>query len=410
MSAPQRGRGEGRGSRRKGNDDDMSTNTPPLEFSALIAEARRRTGLTDFGSEWFFEPMNVMLGAIHREARLSETGKMLQAETIINSLIMRLKTNAAVKRNPEILDEKVDVAATIVALHRTGSTLTHRMLSAAPSMTAIAWWECQFWVPFEGEQRGKPVARRKAAQEKLDMWLQGMPDLMSIHPMSLDQPDEETTILEASFCGLSPESFLWIPSYAEWSANADFTPAYEDLRLALKYLQWQDPARKGKSWILKTPSHLTAPETLAKIFPESLIIMTHRDPLKTTPSFASMTYTLHTFESNEVDPARLGNHWAKRLSKLMDRLLEARARIGEHRFVDLKYEELVKDPLAAARLVYQRMGREMTAADESAMRTWLAANGRDNRPSHQYSLEQYGLSAEQLKQDFKTYRERFILA
>ncbi|HLG88547.1 MAG TPA: sulfotransferase [Alphaproteobacteria bacterium] len=387
----------------------MSTTTPPLEFDALIAEARRRTGLSDFGSEWIFEPMQVLLDSIHREARLSDTGKMLQAETILNSLTSRLKTVEAVKRNPEILEEEVNVAATIVALHRTGSTLTHRLLSSAPSMTAIAWWECQFWVPFEGEERGKPVARRAAAQEKLDLWLKSMPDLMSIHPMSLDQPDEETTLLEASFVGLSPESFLWVPSYAEWSAKADFAPAYEDLRLILKYLQWQDPARAGKSWVLKTPSHLPAPEALANAFPESLIVMTHRDPLKTTPSFASMTYTLHTFQSNEVDPVRLGNHWAKRISKLMDRLLDARERIGEHRFVDLKYEELVKAPLDAARLVYQRMGRDMTAEDEAAMRAWMAANGRDNRPSHQYSLEQYGLSAEQLAQDFKRYRERFIL-
>jgi hypothetical protein len=51
----------------------------------------------------------------------------------------------------------------------------------------------------------------------------------------------------------------------------------------------------------------------------------------------------------------------------------------------------------------------MTPEDESAMRTWLAANGRDNRPSHQYSLEQFGLSADQLKSDFAAYRERFIL-
>lgn len=385
------------------------TRTPPLEFGPLIAEARRRTGLEDFGPDWFFEPLDVLLDSIRREARLSEGGAVLQAENILNSLTTRLKTREAVKRHPEILDEEVKVAATIVALHRTGSTLTHRMLSSAPSMTALSWWEAQFPVPFDGEGRGNPAGRRAAAQEKLDLWLQAMPDLMSIHPMSLDQPDEETTILEQSFVGLSPESFLWVPSYAEWSAKADFAPAYEDLRLALKYLQWQDVSRQGKSWVLKTPSHLPAPEALAKAFPDSLIIMTHRDPLKTTPSFASMTYTLHTFQSNEVDPVRLGNHWAKRLSKLMDRLLEARSRIGEHRFVDLRYEDLVAAPLDAARKIYDRMGREMTPADEAAMRAWLAANGRDNRPSHQYSLEKFGLSADQLKQDFATYRERFIL-
>jgi len=385
------------------------TEATPLEFDALTKEARRRTGLDDFGPEHFVEPMRVLLDSTRREARLSDMGRVIQAETILNSLATRLHTVEATKRHPEILDEPVTVAATIVALHRTGSTLTHRMLSSAPSMTALKWWEAQYPVPFPGEQRGHPDARRQAAQEKLDSWLQAMPDLMSIHPMSLDQPDEETTILEQAFVGLSPESFLWVPSYARWSAEADHSHAYEDLRLALQYLQWQDQSRKGRSWILKTPSHLPAPEALARAFPESLIIMTHRDPLKTTPSFCSMSYTLHTMQSNEVDPVALGAHWSKRLATLMGRLLEARARIGEHRFFDVRYEDLVAAPLDAARRIFARMGRTLTPADEAAMTAWLAANGRDNRPSHQYSLEQFGLSADQLKADFAAYRERFIL-
>ena len=389
--------------------DDAVAATPALAFGALTDEARRRTGLDDFGTNAFAEPMRVLLDSIVNEANLSDIGRYIQAENIVTMLSTRLRTVEAVKQHPEILDEKVTVAATIVALHRTGSTLTHRMLSSAPSMTALTWWEAQYPCSFPGEERGQPLERRRAAQERLDSWLQAMPDLMSIHPMDLDQPDEETTIMEAAFAGLSPESFLRVPTYAKWSAQADHSHAYEDLRTSLKFLQWQDASRKGKSWILKTPSHLTAPEALAKAFPETLIVMTHRDPLKTTPSFCSMSYTLQTMQANAVDPAALGAHWSKRLAALMDRLLEARARIGEDRFLDLRYEDLVADPLGAARKVYDRIGREMTAADETAMRTWLAANGRDNRPSHQYSLEQFGLSADQLKDDFATYRRRFIL-
>ena len=388
---------------------DSGAAAPTLTFDALTKAARERTGLKDFGPETWVEPLTVQLDSINREARLSDMGRFIQFENIVNLLSTRLRTIQAVKDHPEILDEQVTVAATIVALHRTGSTLTHRMLTSAPSMTAMAWWECQYPVPLPGEVRGHPDARRKLAQEKLGMWLQAMPDLMSIHPMSLDQPDEETTVLEGSFVGLSPESFLRVPSYAEWSAKADHSHAYDDLRLLLQYLQWQDMSRKGQSWILKTPSHLIAPEALAKAFPETLIVWNHRDPLKTTPSFCSMSYTLQKMQSDQVDPVELGAHWSKRLSRLIDKMLAARARIGEHRYVDLHYEQLVADPLAAARKVYDRMGREMTPADEQAMRTWLAANGRDNRPSHQYSLEQFGLSAEQLKSDFAKYRQRFIV-
>lgn len=389
-------------------NDAAQAITPPLEFAPLIAEAQRRTGLTDFGSEWFFEPLRVLLDAIDKEARLSDMGRYLQAENILNSLTTRLKTVQATKDHPEILDEKVEVAAVIVALHRTGSTLLHRLLSAAPCFTALTWWEAQYTCPFPGEERGKPVARRAAAQQKLDAWLQAMPELMSMHPMSLDQPDEDTTISEQVFMGLSPESFFWIPSYARWSETADHAPVYEDLRTTLKFLQWQDPTRKGKAWILKTPSHLLSPEPLAAAFPEALIIQTHRDPLKTTPSFCSMTYTLHGMQSDHVDPHALGAHWSSRLSKVIRRLLESRSRIGEDRFMDIRYEDLVVRPLEIAAEIFTRMGRTMRREDADAMAAWMAANGRDNRPSHKYSLEQFGLTEDQLKRDFAPYRERFI--
>lgn len=382
--------------------------TPPLAFQPLLDEASRRTGLTDFGSNWFHTPFRILLDALNAEARLSDFGRDLEAENILNALTTRLQTIEATKRHPEILEERVTVAAVIVALHRTGSTLMHRLLSSAPSMTAVSWWEAQHTVPFPGEERGRPVARRAAAQQKLDAWLQAMPELMSMHPMSLDQPDEETTILEQVFMGLSPESFFWIPSYARWSETADAAPAYRDLRLALQYLQWQDPARARRAWVLKTPSHLLAPDALTSEFPEALIIQTHRDPVKTTPSFCSMTNTLHGMYSNNVDPHALGAHWSKRLSRVMERWLEARARIGEHRFYDVRYEELVQRPLEIAADIFRRMGRQPTEADRAAMAAWMAANGRDNRPSHHYSLEQFGLTAEGLKQDFAPYRRRFI--
>ena len=34
---------------------------PPLEVEAVIAAARRKAGLADFGDEWFREPLGVLL-------------------------------------------------------------------------------------------------------------------------------------------------------------------------------------------------------------------------------------------------------------------------------------------------------------------------------------------------------------
>jgi hypothetical protein len=384
------------------------TDTPPLEFDALVAHARHQADLTDFGADWFFEPLRVMLKATHQEARLSDAGKGYEAQRIVGCLVNRLRTIEAIKRHPEILDQEVTVAAAILGLSRTGSTKTHRMLCSAPGMTGLAWWEAQFPCPFPGEERGHPVARRAAAQQLLDLWLQTMPDLMSIHPMSLDQPDEEAILTDQFFIGTMVECFLWVPSYARWLETADQHLAYEELRTQLKFLQWQDPSREGKSWILKTPSHLSAPDVLLETFPGSVIVMTHRDPLKTIPSYCSMNATLMGMKSEHVPLHELGPFLSHRWSWMLNNLMALRDRIGDARFVDIQYQDLLDAPLEQARKIYARIGRDMTAADTAAIAGWLEENKREKWSPHIYDLETYGLSEDILKSDFAAYRAKYV--
>ena len=72
-------------------------------------------------------------------------------------------------------------------------------------------------------------------------------------------------LLDQFFIGTRVECFLWVPSYAKWLETADQRTAYQELKTQLKFLQWQDPKRRGKAWILKTPQHLSAPEALPTI-------------------------------------------------------------------------------------------------------------------------------------------------
>ena len=44
------------------------------------------------------------------------------------------------------------------------------------------------------------------------------------------------------------------------------------------------------------------------------------------------------------------------------------------------------------------------------MRRFVATNPREGRPPHQYTLEEFGLTAEGIARDFAEYRQRFILS
>ena len=61
---------------------------------------------------------------------------------------------------------------------------------------------------------------------------------------------------------------------------------------------------------------------------------------------------------------------------------------------------------AEADLLHERLGLELTAEAEGAMRHWLEARPREaSRPA--YSPEDYGLTAGQIRERFAAYDARF---
>ena len=381
--------------------------TQPLEREALLQQARERAGLADFGDEWFFEPMDHFIEASNREGRLTPAGRASTTEVIVKGLVSRLRMVEDIKRNPEILGEKVDVAGIILGLPRTGSTIFQRLLASAPGMTGLRWYEAQNFAPFPGEERGNPVERRAYAQAMIDGWLQLSPELASIHPLEPDAPDEEILVLGQMFVSTMIEGMNYVPSFTRWLNGYDQSKGHEDLKTILKYLQWQDPSRKGRKWILKSPSNLPYAEVAAKAFPDALLIMTHRDPLQTVPSYVSMQAALYKLSASLTD-AEVGAFWFPRLVEWMRMFEAARERIGEHRFIDIDYREVGKEPMAQAERVLSRMGIPVDAQLEEVLAEFLAGNKREQRPMHDYSLERFGLDEEAIKREFATYRERYI--
>ena len=54
----------------------------PLDEERLLTEATRRTGLSDFGDEWFRDPLRRLLDAYEREAALTTLGRLIARNDI----------------------------------------------------------------------------------------------------------------------------------------------------------------------------------------------------------------------------------------------------------------------------------------------------------------------------------------
>ncbi|MCX7283406.1 MAG: sulfotransferase [Novosphingobium sp.] len=384
-----------------------TTVAPVFDRETLLAAARTRTGLSDFGDTWFFEPMDQYIAAANAEGKLTEAGFGGQTESIVKGLASRLRMVEDIKQHPEILDETVEVAAIILGLPRTGSTIFHRLLASAPGMTAIRWYEAQNYAPLPGDEPGNPVARRAYANAMIEGWLNLSPELASIHPLDPEAPDEEIIILGQLFITTMVEAMTFIPSFAKWLDSYDQSKGYEDLETILKYLQWQDPTRRGKKWVLKSPQNLPYTDVIANAFPKAVLVMTHRDPLEVVPSYVSMEAALYKLNSVHSDEA-VGGFWFPRLAGWMQRFEEARARIGEDRFIDIDYREVAREPLKQARRVLAHIGVPLDERIEAALTEFMAGNKREQRPMHDYSLERFGLNEADVRAAFASYRARYI--
>ena len=375
---------------------------------SLIAQAAGQTGLSDFGDDWFFANIDALIPSLNKQAKLSAEGIYGAQHMVVSGLVNRLRHVQLVKDNLEILNEQVNVTAVLTGLPRTGSTMLHRMLAAAPKLTGVRWYETQNYVPLEGEVRGNPAPRLEAAKGVLAYMLEAIPELMSIHPMDIEQPDEEVIILGQLFSSSMIESTYFVPDYAEWLSGQDPRKAYDDLIQILQSLQWQDPSRKGKSWVLKTPGHLMGLQTVLEVFPDAKIVMTHRNPVSTIPSYCSMEASLYKMGSTDISNVEIGSYWMKRLKDWLDNFMAVRANADSDRFIDVNYKSLLTASSQEGMRVLSAAGIPMSSEIKTGMEEWIEANRREHRAAHKYSLQDFGLDEDDIRTKYGDYISQYV--
>ncbi|MEM8593573.1 MAG: sulfotransferase [Pseudomonadota bacterium] len=383
-----------------------------LNKQRILDEAVNRSGLSDFGDLFFDEALERLLTSLVNEANLSIEGAYGQYERTVNLLVNRLRMEEAFKTHPEIDNEQIDAPVIIVGLPRTGTTLLSRILSSNPEFYTLHWWECRNPSPFPVDQ-AQPVPARDvridAAEAMIKEILDAVPELASIHPFDAEGHDEEILLMEHSFYSTVPEASAWVPSYQAWLEQQDQTKAYADLKRMLKFLQWQKNQRgiHAKRWVLKTPHHLHFMAELHDCFPDALLIQTHRNPVETIPSLASMYDYLYQLVSADVDRHALGRTLLEKWSNSMNRCLTFRV-TTKARMLDVNYLDTVKSPKEVVRRIFDEIGFDFTQDTQGHIDAWLDENQRDSRAKHDYNLADYGLNQDELVKRFQDYNDEFI--
>lgn len=379
----------------------------PITVGGVLSDARRKMGLSDFGDEGFFEPLEVLVDSINREAALNPIGHLIIRGRIVGVLANKLVAQNTIKQHPEILEIPVQAPIVVAGLARTGTTMLHRMIAQDSGIRSLASWEAiNPAPPIRKTGKKDPRFAQAAAAAKGLKYMS--PGFFAIHPAEPDAPEEEVILLEQAFLTTTPEAMMNVPTYSKWLEEQDHVPAYQALKRMMQYLQWQRPGiGKEVRWVLKTPHHQEYFDPLLEVFPNATLVHTHRDPLKTSPSLFSMLTHLQMIFSDDVDPNRVASHWLDKIENMARRTMATRDRVNDRGFVDVSYYDVVRDPLPQVARIYEAAGAELTPEALKAMESSRKVNKQHKYGRHKYSLADFGMTKEDVESRIAPYRTRF---
>jgi hypothetical protein len=381
-----------------GEASGVAGNLVGLDPDELIATAES-CGLDDFGDDSWRPHYDVLLKALEEESDLHVVGRLMARTEILRSLRNRLALQDVWNHHPPILDVPVERPVFVIGMARSGTSILHELLWKDPAVRAPLTWE----LLHPGQARDQFRALGDAEHQ---FWHDVQPEYEAMHHNDGDLPNECIFATMNEFLSDHWGGVHEVPSYSMHLASADHTGAYAYHR---RIMQTLDQNGRVERWLFKAPSHTATLDALFRVYPDARIVHVHRDPLKTVPSTLSLMATLKWMRCNHTDPLAAAPLLAWGFGAMLDGVIDGRAtgRLPDDQFADIRYADLLADPVAAVAGVYERFGWDLTPEAEQAMLDHLADRPQTKYGTHAYALEDFGLDPAEERARFTPYQERF---
>lgn len=369
-----------------------------MSATALQQAAVEEAGAVDFGHGYFREGLRVLVDAIEDDPAIHVAGRLHLRSLIVRELVTRLRLRQAIHREPALEQGPKRPPLLVCGLPRSGTTFLHRLLSEPDDARPLPLWELMEPLPGPGPDRR--IETTRARLERLSSLTRD--DLDPQHLIRAELPDECGHLFKHTFFS----SIYWqapLYRYLEWYLRADPGIPYRDYRAALAVLD-----RPGQRLVLKDPFHARHLPSLFEALPAANVVMLHRDPVEVVPSFHKLTLSVHRVFCDAVDTSRVVDLNTRWLHDLVQRNLEARARVPSARILDVGYRELLADPVGVVARIHEHFGLPLEPSMRARLDRYVAAHPQRQYGTNPYRVEDYGQRPEALAERFADYRTRFV--
>jgi LPS sulfotransferase NodH len=368
-------------------------------YEDIVAAAVRTVGMDDFGGTAHEEGLRVLVEDLNSpEAGLTGRGNYFQRSEVKSALVGRLLTQAQFNQLPQHRDVPIERPIFVMGLPRTGTTALHRLLAADPGHQGLEMWLTQYPQPRPPRETWESDPIFSAMQQAFAAHHVEDPDFMGIHYMDATSEEECWRLLRQTGKSNSYESLANLPRYSQWLQGQDWTDAYARHRENLQLIGLNDPEKR---WVLKNPSHMTALDALMTVYPDALVVYTHRDPVVCIASSCSLSAATTVGHSDTYVGGVIGHTQLDLWSRSFHAFWDARPAYDQAQFADVAFADLRADPLGVVRRIYEQFDLAWTPEAEAAI-TALDQESKTGHaaPKHSYDLKNYGLTQKQVLEAF----------
>ncbi|QIX26511.1 sulfotransferase [Nocardioides sp. JQ2195] len=365
-----------------------------------------RTGLDDFGGTDYLEALEVLLASYRDDAALTEAGIAGIRSMILDILGARLTTQQSWLQNPGFADVAIERPIFVTGLPRTGTTALHRLLCVDSAHQGIEHWLADTPQPRPPRESWDTNPDYRRLQDSIDRRHAADPGFKGLHFMAADMVEECWRLERQSLLTVAFQNTAHLPTYSAWLADQNMTPAYDVHRRVLQLVGINDQQRR---WVLKSPSHIFNLDTLMATYPDALIVQTHRDPRTIVASVSSLNQKASTGRSTVFHGDVVGRDCLELWARGAEAAMEARTRYDPAQFIDVHYEDFVKDAVGTVDSIYRRFGLPFSDEARAAVDASHAESKiSERRPVHRYDLADFGLSSAEVGERFTDYLETYF--
>lgn len=370
------------------------------DSAGILERAERATGFV-LRDAMLREGLDRLVASL-ANAGLSTFGRFAVRNTLQRAADARFLVERAFAEEPAIGEESIREPVFIIGMPRTGTTILHALLHVDRNHRAPLSWECLLPHPAPRPEDYGDNQRIDAVRREFDRIFRLVPDFRAKHYMTADSPQECVAVTALNFTSFQYLVQAYMPDYHRWFVDADQERNLVWHRRFLQFLQ--SGGIRRPRWLLKSPVHLMRLRALFTVYPDARVIMTHRHPGRIVPSTASLISSMRSLYSDQEDTIRTGREQFTIWADYYARFLHDRRQLDrESRIVDVLFDDFARDQMRVVDSIYARFGWKLDPGDRARMEAFVDRERRGRHGVHEYSLEQFGVSSEDIDSEYSHY-------